>query len=176
MPDLLIVVVTALVTVLAERLYSVPREVRQNGQRIQNRDEDLLCWLEDRRKQVRGEFIRIWLAEARRTEGPDYSVSQCQKVKDEALHAYRAELRDVERVVQDVALREQVAHRFVRRVSKNPIPALAAPLTKARTLADWETSAEDSRKRAERLRAAAEGRRREAGKPPLRPLRLSEIV
>lgn len=114
--------ITVLLTVLAERAYSVPREIRHNNERIRNRDEDLRTWIEDNRRQVRREFTRIWLAESRRKEGPDYSVSQCQQVKDEVLHRYRDQLRDAQRVVRDVKLSEQFLHRVVRHIRGNSFP------------------------------------------------------
>jgi len=177
MADLPLIVITVLVTILAERATLVPREIRRNNERIRNRDEDLRCWLEDRRKHVRREFLRIWMVEAKRIDdGPDYSVSQCQKVKDEALHDYREQLREAQRVVRDVSLSEQLLHRAMRRLSNQPILDLMSPSEKAKLIAEWETSAAENRRAAEELRAFAEKRRAEAGKSPLRPLRLAEIV
>jgi hypothetical protein len=161
---------------LAERSYTVPRDLRRNNERIRNRDEDLRTWIEDNRKLVRRDFIRIWSAEARRKSGPDYSVSQCQKVKTEVLQRYRDQLRDAERVVRDVKLSEQLPHRLWRHITGKPVLGLSSPSEKADTVADWETSAEDDLKGAEELRVVAERRRAEAGKPPLRPLRLATIV
>ncbi|HXS33031.1 MAG TPA: hypothetical protein VN758_04555 [Solirubrobacterales bacterium] len=172
-----LIVITVLFTVLAERIYNVPREMRRNNERIRNRDEDLRTWIEDDRKQARREVIRIHLAESRRTDdGPDYSVSQIQRVKDEVLHRYRDQLRDAERVVRDVRLSEQLPHRLARRIFGKAVPDLTAPTEKANVIADWETSAEDEMASAKELRVVAERRRAEAGKPPLRPLRFAEIV
>jgi hypothetical protein len=176
MADVLLIVVTVLVTLLVERTYSVPRDLRRHDERVFNRDEDLRTWIEDNRKLVRRDFIRIWSAEARRKSGPDYSVSQCQKVKTEVLQRYRDQLRDAERVVRDVKLSEQLPHRLWRHITGRTAPGLISPAEKANTVAEWETSAEDDLKGAEELRVIAEQRRAEAGKPPLRPLRLAEIV
>jgi hypothetical protein len=176
MPDVLLIVTTILLTLLAERSYTVPRDIRRNDERIINQDEDLRTWIADNRKLVRRDFLRIWATEARRKDGPDYSVSQCQKVKNEVLQRYRDELRGTERVVRDVCLSEQLPHRLWRRITHRSVPELMAPIERAHTIAEWETSAEDDLKAAEELRAVAEQRRAEAGKPPLRPLQLAEIV
>ncbi|HET8815713.1 MAG TPA: hypothetical protein VFM51_12275 [Solirubrobacterales bacterium] len=176
MPEVLLIVTPALITFLVGRSYTVPSDVRRNDERIINRDEDLGTWIADNRRLVRRDFLRIWAAEARRKDGPDYSVSQCQKVKNEVLRRYRDELRDSERVVRDVWLAEQLPHRLWRRIIRRPVPELMAPIERAHTIAEWETSAEDALKAAEELRATAEQRRAEAGKPPLRPLRLAEVV
>jgi len=171
MSDLPLIVITVLLTVLAERSYNVPREIRRNNERIRNRDEDLRTWIEDDRKQVRREVTRIHVAESRRTDdGPDYSVSQIQRVKNDVLHRYRDQRRDAERVVRDVELSEQLPHRLVRRIASRPVPDLAAPGEKADVIAGWETSAEDQMRSAKKLKHLAEQRRTEAGRPPLRRL------
>lgn len=176
MPDVLLILTTILLTLLLERSYTVPRDIRRNDERIANRDEDLRAWIVENRKRVRRDFFRTWAAEARKKGGPDFSVSQCQKVKNEALRRYQDELRNSERVVRDVWLSEQLPHRLWRRLTRRSIPDLIAPAEWTHTIAEWETSAEDSMKAAEDLRAAVEERRADAGKPPLRPLRLAEIA
>jgi hypothetical protein len=175
-PDVLLILTTVLLTLLVERGYTVPRDIRRNDERIVNRDEDLRAWIVENRKLVRRDFLRIWAAEARKKDGPDYSVSQCQKVKNEVLQRYQDELRDSEREVRDVWLSEQLPHRLWRHITRRSIPDLMAPTERAHTIAEWETSAEDSMKAGEELRAAVEQRRADAGKPPLRSLRLAEIV
>ena len=176
MSDVPLIVATVVITLLAERSYVVPRDLRRNDERIRNTDEDLRTWIEDNRILVRRDFLRIWAAEARRKSGPDYSVGRCQKVKTEVLLRYRDQLRDAERVVSDVRLSEQFPHRLWRHMIGRPVPCLISPTEKANAIADWETSGKDDLKRAEGLRAVAEQRRADAGKPPLRPLRLAEIV
>lgn len=175
----LMAIIAAVVRILvaAGRSYQVPRRVRLHDERVGNRNEDLRCWLEETQKQVRREFLRIWAAEARRADdGPDFSVSQCQKVKKDALSRYETELRDAQRVIRNVDLHEHLLHRLVRRFTKRPIPELTAPEEHSRALAEWETSAEDDLKTAMNLRAEAERRRAAARKSPLRPLRLAEVV
>jgi hypothetical protein len=89
-----IVAAIARILVAAGRAYQVPRGIRLHDEKVRNRNEDLRCRLEETQRQVRREFLRIWAAEARRTDdGPDFSVSQCRKVKKEALSSYQAELR-----------------------------------------------------------------------------------
>lgn len=162
--------IVIVLTLVADRGANVFRDIRRNSQSIRDRDEDLTTWIEDDKKLVRLETIRVHAAEARKTEGPDYSVSQIQGIKNQVLQRYRDQLRQAKRTVRDVELAEQIHHRLVRRITKRPIPGLTAPTTQARTIAEWETSAEEDHEGAEALRAAAEKRRTEGGLPPLRPL------
>jgi hypothetical protein len=157
-------------TLAAERCVNVPRDIRRNNERVRNRDEDLTTWIKDDKKQARRETLRVYVAESRKTEGPDYSVSQIQGIKNQVLQRYRDQLRDAERVVRDVKLSEQFPHRLVRGITKRPVPGLTAPDTQDRTIAEWETSAQEDHEGAEALRALAEAKRAAGGKPPLRPL------
>jgi len=165
-----------MLTLAADRGVNVFRDIRRNNQSIRDRDEDLTTWVEDDKKQVRLETIRIHAAEARKTEGPDYSVSQIQGIKNQVVQRYRDQLRGAERAVRDVELAEQVHHRLVRRLTKRPIPGLTAPSTQAQTIAEWETSAQEDHDDAEAMRASAEKRRAEHGRPPLRPLAAPDTV
>lgn len=163
-------------TLAVDRGANVFRDIRRNNQSIRDRDEDLTTWIEDDKKQVRLETIRIHAAEARKTKGPDYSVSQIQGVKNQVLQRYRDQLRGAERTVCGVELSEQIHHRLVRRLTKRPIPGLTAPSTQGRTIAEWETSAKEDHEGAEALRAAVEKKRAEGGLPPLRPLASPDTI
>jgi hypothetical protein len=176
MTELPMIVITVLLTLVVERCYSVPRDIRQNNERIQNRDEDLRCWLEETRMQVRRDHLRIWAREAPETDGYDYSVSECSKVKKDALQRYQEQLREAERAIREVQLSEQLPHRAFRKVRGDAIPGLVPPSERTATIIEWEKSPEEDLKEAEEARVVGEQRRAAAGRPPLRPLQLAEIV
>lgn len=158
-------------TLVVDRGANVFRDIRRNNQTIRDRDEDLATWIADDKKEARRETLRVYLAEARKTEGgPDYSVSQIQGIKNQVLQRYRDQLRQTERTVRNVEVNEQMHHRLVRRLTRNPVPGLMAPIAQAQTIAEWETSAQEDHEVAEGMRASAERKRAEHGKPPLRPL------
>lgn len=165
-----------MLTLIVDRGANVFRDIRRNNQSIRDRDEDLSTWIADDKKEARRETLRIYVAEARKTEGPDYSVSQIQGIKNQVLHRYRDQLRQAERTVRNVELTEQMHHRLVRRLTRNPVPGLTAPSTQAQTIAEWETSAQEAHDHAEAMRASAEKKRAEHGKPPLRPLASPDTI
>jgi hypothetical protein len=167
---LLIALISIIGTLLVERLYNVPRDIRRNDELISNRDEDLRTWIEDDDAELRKQHLVIMAREARKSAGPDYSLVEYQQLKDQVAHRYRDQLRDAERTVRDLALSEQLPHRFARRFLRKPLPELTAPQLKAATLDHWHESPEDMHQFSEKLREVAEQRRAEAGKPPLRPL------
>lgn len=162
--------ILVVLTLVVDRGANVFRDIRRNNQTIRDRDEDLTTWIEDDKKEARRETLRVYVAEARKTEGPDYSVSQIQGIKNQVLQRYRDQLRQTERTVRNVEVNEQMHHRLVRRLTRNPVPGLTAPSTQAQTIAEWETSAQEDHNDAEAMRASAEKKRAEHGKPPLRPL------
>lgn len=163
-------------TLVVDRGTNVFRDIRRNNQSIRDRDEDLATWIADDKKETRRETLRVYVAEARKTEGPDYSVSQIQGIKNRALQRYRDQLRQAKRTVRNVEVNEQMHHRLARRLARNPVPDLTAPSTQAQTIAEWKTSAKEDHDIAEAMRASAEKKRAEHGKPPLRPLASPDTI
>ncbi len=144
---LLYLVLGAVVGLLIQRAYNVPRDIRRHDERIKNRDEDLITWIEDDQKQLRRETISLNIADssARRRKMPPYLLAfQQQQLKDQVLHRYRDQLRDAERVARDVELSEQLPHRLTRRALHRPVPALTAPAAKADTIEGWTTPADEA--------------------------------
>lgn len=169
MSPLLIALTSIIGTLLVERLYNVPRDIRRNDELVRNRDEDLQTWIEDDDAELRKQHLVIMAREARKSAGPDYSLVEYQQLKDQVAHRYRDQLRDAERTVRDLALSEQLPHRLARRLLREPLPELTAPQLKVATLDHWHESPKDMHQFSEKLREVAEQRRAEAGKPPLRP-------
>ena len=169
MSPLLLIVLSIIGTLLAERLWNLPRDIRRNDERIKNRDEDLRTWIEDDDAELRRQHLAVMAREARGSEGPDFSLVEYQRLKDHVAHRYRDQLRDAERTVRDVALSEQLPHRLARGLLHRPLPGLTAPMIKAETIHQWHESPQELYEFSEKLREVAELRRAEAGKPPLRP-------
>lgn len=170
MSPFLIAIVSIIGAFLVERLYNVPRDIRRNDELIRNRDEDLQTWIEDNDAELRKQHLAILAREARKSAGPDYSLVEYQQLKNQIVHRYRDQWRDAERTIRDLALSEQLPHRLARLLLRKPLPELGAPRLKAATLDHWHEPSEDMLHIREALREAAEQRRTEAGKPPLRPL------
>lgn len=144
---LLYLVLGAVAGLLVQRAYNVPRDIRRHDERIRNRDEDLITWIEDDQKQLRRETITLNIADSRGggREMPPYLVAfQQHQLKDQVLHRYRDQLRDAERVARDVELSEQLPHRLMRRALRWPVPALTAPVVKADAIEGWKTPADEA--------------------------------
>lgn len=169
MSPLLLIVFSIIGTLLAERLWNLPRDIRRNDERIKNRDEDLRAWIEDDDAELRQQHLAVMAREARGSEGSDFSLVEYQRLKDQVAHRYRDQLRDAERTARDVALSEQLPHHFARGLLHRPLPELTAPVVKAATIQHWYESPQELYEFSEKLREVAEQRRAEAGKPPLRP-------
>lgn len=169
MSPLVIAVTSIIGTLLVERLYNVPRDIRRNDELVRNRDEDLRTWIEDDDAALRKQHLLIMARESRGSTGPDYSLVEYQQLKDQVAHRYRDQLRDAERTVRDLALSEQLPHRLARRLFRKPLPGLTAPQLQTATLDHWHESPQEMHQISETLREVAEQRRVAAGKHPLRP-------
>jgi hypothetical protein len=159
-----------LLTLVLERAANVPRDIRRNDERVRNRDEDLRTWIEDDDKQLKEEQLRILASESVKSAGPDLSIVLYQQIKDQLIHRYRDQLRDAERIREEVALSEQLLHAIARRLLGRPLPGLTAPTDMAKVLAHWREHPDDLFDKSRALREVAEERRERAGKPRLRPL------
>jgi hypothetical protein len=175
---LLLLIVGAVASVVIGRGYNVPRDVRRNDTRIRNADEDLATWIDDEDKGQRLALIRSIQErrEAHRKGTPDYSLTQLQSAKNEALHRYRDQRRGAERLVTEIEDEEQLPHRLWRRAQSRRVPQLGTPEAKAKKVAQWEQTAEELEEKTQELRAFAEDFRRqraeENGEPPPPPLDL----
>ena len=176
MTAITLLIIGAVATVLAQRVYNVPREVRRNDTRIRHSDEDLETWIGDEQKGQRRALIRsiVERQHAAKENSPDYSLVKLQEAKDGVLQRYRDQRRQAERQVDEIEDDEQLPHRLWRKARSLPVPQLTAPTKKARTVADWEQTAEaldgESKKLREKAEEFRKRRAKEEGKPPPPPL------
>lgn len=178
MEALLLLIVGAVASLLIQRAYNVPRDVRRNDTRIRHSDEDLATWIEDEDKGQRLALIRSIQErqDAHRKGTPDYSLTQLQKAKNEVLHRYRDQRRTAERLVAEIEDDEQLPHRLWRKAQSRPVPPLSTPQEKAKKIGEWEQTAEELEEETQKLRVYAEDFRRrrakEQGLPSPPPLDL----
>lgn len=136
MLEISLIVLTVGLTLLGERLVNAPRDIRRNNHRISNRNENLSTWIEDEAEVLRRETIRVNIQ--RRPQRYAYLAEfEAKQLRDQLLRRYRDQVRDAERVTQDVWASEQLAHQVLRRLRGRPIPRLTAPADHAETIESW---------------------------------------
>lgn len=124
-----------------KHLVNVPRDVERHDKRIRNRDDDLATWIADDAKAVADDIhAKLQDANQRGLSSGGAPLQVRRKVTALALHRYRDQHRDAERVREDVALEERWTHAWWRWIMHKPMPALEAPAIRADVIADWESA------------------------------------
>ncbi len=130
MSQVLLTILAVALTLLGERAFNGPRDIRRGDERIRNRDEDLRAWIAREAESLRSAGIGLDLD--RRPRKYEYlRAYEKQKLKDQTLKRYGDQLRDAERVVREVRISEQAHHGLLRRLMRRPIPDLLAPALEA---------------------------------------------
>jgi hypothetical protein len=123
-------------------LWDVPREVRPHDRKVRNRNDDLVNWIDDTKRDLRRELIGQALRHVRsqQVQLPPYlRAYQKQKAKDEVVKRLGDQVRDANRYREEIELGEQLPHRLWRRLPwGSPLPQLTALVEKAGTIAWWK--------------------------------------
>lgn len=142
MSQILLTVLAVALTLLGERAFNGPRDIRRADERIRNRDEDLRAWIEEEAKALRR--ASIGLVADRRSRRYEYlRAYERQKLKEQTLKRYGDQLRDAERLVREVQTSEQAHHAFLRMLMRRPTPDLLAPSQEAERVRGFHTTDEE---------------------------------
>lgn len=124
--------------VLLKRLLDMPGEIRRNDERVRNRDEDLARWISDDDRFIEREcHDKLQVANAAGVASGGFPAQSRRKITAHALHRYRDQVVDAERVVRDVRISERTIHRVLRKLWRRPVPTLGAPERQRAVLEKW---------------------------------------
>lgn len=163
MSQISLVVLSVVLALLAERVYSAPRDIRRNSRQIARRNEDLESWIEQEDKALTNTVRKL----ARRiAELNDPEVFEETAIEDwglsfvppkrAVLGRLRDQVREVARLEEDIEAGEQVHHRVARWILVEPLPRLDPLDAKREIIERWESSLDQDELVKEELNRAVE--------------------